>query len=173
MRLAVSALLTASLMLSLSADVGAQGGGPDLSLVKFHAEGPVNFKSIPGGPVGVYFTVQNTGAIAGNVRAHIYFCRTQALDTCYKSPLHVENVGELLSPGRNRRSAAALKIDVKVPLDAEPGERWARIWVNSTSGETNMTNNDAFVSFQVVPPKCVKWVKSGRKKVCQQWTNPG
>src|SRR5262245_45150979 len=101
MRLAVSALLTLSLMLSLSADVGAQGGGPDLSLDKVHAEGPVNYKSIPGGPVGVYFTVQNAGAIAGNVRAHIYFCREQKLDTCYKSPLHVENVGELLPPGRN------------------------------------------------------------------------
>jgi hypothetical protein len=160
-------------MLSLSADVEAQGGGPDLSLPKVHAEGPVNFKSIPGGPVGVYFTVQNTGAIAGNVRAHIYFCREKNLDTCYKSPLHVENVGELLSPGRNRRSAAALKVDVKVPTDAVPGQRWARVWVTSTSGETNLTNNDAFTDFQVVLPKCVKWVKSGKKKVCREWTNPG
>jgi hypothetical protein len=172
MRVIASALLAGSLALSLAADVGAQGG-PDLSLVKVHAEGPVNYKAIPGGPVGVYFTVQNAAAIAGNVRAHIYFCREQALDTCYKGELHVEKVGELLSPGRNRRSAAMFKVDVNVPRDAVPGTRWVRIWVTSTSGETNMTNNDAFTSFQVVAPKCVKYYKNGKKKTCVEWTNPG
>lgn len=163
-------------MLFLAAD--ARAAGPELTVIDAKAEGPVNYESVPGGDVSVYFTVQNTGSIAGNVRAYIYFCRENDPNTCYGSPdkgyseLHKENVGELLSPGKNKKSSAVMYVIVKIPSDAQPGTRWVRIHVTTTSGETDLTNNDAFASYKVVAPepKCIKYnKKKGKKKKCVKW----